>query len=142
MATPPTTASLSWQHDTVFASDGGGDTRLVVDLPVEKGGSGLGFSPMQLVLHALASCLAVTVVQILKKQRLALASYQIEVQGERSEEPRHPYSHIVVEHRLRGDGLTQANVERLVALVEERYCSVAATLPPGLIEHRVVLTDE
>jgi len=141
MATPPTTASLSWQHDTVFAADGGGDTRLVIDIPVEQGGSGVGFSPMQLLLHALASCLAVTVVQILQKQRLALATYQIEVLGERSDEPRHPYSHIVVEHRFRGEGLTTDNLERLVALVEDRYCSVAATLPHGLIEHRVVIAE-
>ena len=139
MATPPTRASLSWQHDTVFAADGGGDTRLVIDIPLEKGGSGTGFSPMQLLLHALASCLAVTVVQILKKQRLPLDGYQIEVEGQRSDEPRHPYSHIVVEHRFRGEGLTRANLERLVVMVEERYCSVAATLPHGLVEHRVVI---
>jgi putative redox protein len=139
MATPPTTASLTWQHDTVFAANGGGDTRLVIDIPLEKGGSGVGFSPMQLLLHALASCLAVTVVQILQKQRLPLAAYQIEVLGERSDVPRHPYRHIFVEHRFRGDGLTMVNLERLVAMVEDRYCSVAATLPHGLIEHRVVI---
>ena len=27
-------------------------------------------------------------------------------------------------------------------MVEERYCSVAATLPRGLIEHVIVLPDE
>lgn len=134
----PTTASLSWQHDTVFAAEGGGNTRLVIDIPLEQGGSSVGFSPMQLLLHALASCLAVTVVQILQKQRLSLTAYQIEVVGDRADEPRHPYSHIVVEHRFRGGGLTQANLERLVAMVEERYCSVAATLPHGLVSHRVV----
>jgi putative redox protein len=136
---PPTTASLSWQHGTVFTAEGGGDTRLTIDITLEKGGSGVGFSPMQLLLHALASCLSVTVVQILQKQRLSLTAYQIEIVGDRADEPRHPYSHIMVEHRFRGEGLTQANLERLVVMVEERYCSVAATLPHGLVSHRAVL---
>lgn len=139
MATPPTTVKLAWQSGTVFAAEGDGGARLVIDLPTEKGGGGVGFSPMQLLLHALASCLAVTVVQVLEKQRRALTSYRIEVVGERSDEPRHPYAHVVVEHQFTGEGLDRPNLERLVQLVEDRYCSVAATLPHGLIEHRVVL---
>lgn len=142
MAGPVTEASLSWAGGTRFESEGGGGSRLQIDSPVAKGGGGLGHSPMQLLLHALASCMAVTVVQILAKQRLTLDSYDIDVRGERAEEPPSPYTHIVVTHRLRGDGLTHANLERLVTLVEERYCSVAATLPRGLIEHVIVLPED
>ena len=142
MAGPVTEASLSWVRGTMFEAEGEGGARLQIDSPVAKGGGGLGFSPMQLLLHALAACMAVTVVQILAKQRVALEEYQIGVRGERAEEPPSPYTHIVVEHRLRGGGLTRPNLERLVALVEERYCSVAVTLPRGLIEHVIVLPDE
>jgi putative redox protein len=126
----------------MFEAEGGGGARLQIDVPVAKGGGGVGFSPMQLLLEALAACMSVTVVQILAKQRLKLEQYEITVRGERAEEPPNPYTHIVVEHRLAGDGLTRSNLERLVAMVEERYCSVAATLPRGLIEHTVVLLDE
>src|SRR5438046_1765282 len=112
MAGPVTEASLSWVRGTMFEAEGEGGARLQIDSPVAKGGGGLGFSPMQLLLHALAACMAVTVVQI------------------------------VVEHRFRGAGLTRPNLERLVEMVEERYCSVAAALPRGLIEHVVVLPDE
>jgi len=142
MAGPVTEARLSWVSGTLFEAKGGGGARLQIDVPVAKGGGGLGFSPMQLLLEALAACMSVTVVQILAKQRLSLEQYEIAVRGERAEEPPNPYTHIMVEHRLRGAGLTQANVERLVALVEERYCSVAATLPRGLIEHEVVILGE
>jgi putative redox protein len=141
MSGPVTEAGLRWAGGTTFESEGGGGARLQIDSPVDKGGGGLGHSPMQLLLHALASCMAVTVVQILAKQRLPLESYEIDVRGERAEEPPSPYTHIVVTHRLRGEGLTRANLERLVMLVEERYCSVAATLPRGLIEHVIVLTE-
>src|SRR5437879_6057349 len=102
MSGPVTEASLSWVGGTMFEADGGGGSRLRIDSPVAKGGSGLGFSPMQLLLHALAGCMAVTVVQILAKQRLTLHAYQIDVRGERAEQPPSPYTHIAVEHRLRG----------------------------------------
>jgi len=142
MAGPVTEASLSWVGGTMFEAEGGGGASLQIDVPPAKGGGGVGFSPMQLLLQSLASCMSVTVVQILAKQRLTLEQYDIQVRGERSEEPPNPYTHILVEHRLRGEGLTRPNLERLVAMVEERYCSVAATLPRGLIEHVVVLADE
>lgn len=142
MAGPVTEASLSWVSGTMFEAAGEGGSRLQIDSPLAKGGSGIGFSPMQLLLHALAACMAVTVVQILAKQRITLDEYRIGVRGERAEEPPSPYTHIVVQHRLRGDGLTRPNLERLVEMVEERYCSVAATLPRGLIEHVIVLADE
>ena len=142
MAGPVTEASLSWVSGTMFEAEGGGGARLQIDVPVAKGGGGVGFSPMQLLLQALAACMSVTVVQILAKQRLTLEQYDIHVRGERSEQPPNPYTHIVVEHRLRGEGLTRPNLERFVAMVEERYCSVAATLPHGLIEHSVVILGE
>ena len=142
MSGPVTEASLRWVRGTLFESEAEDGARLQIDSPIAKGGSGVGFSPMQLLLHALAACMSVTVVQILAKQRIAFQSYEIDVRGERAEEPPSPYTHIVVEHRLRGEGLARANLERLVAMVEGRYCSVAATLPRGLIEHVIVLPDE
>jgi putative redox protein len=132
---------VSWINGTLFESEGEGGARLLIDSPVAKGGGGIGFSPMQLLLHALAACMSVTVVQILAKQRVELGRYEIKVRGERAEQPPSPYTRIMVEHRLAGEGLTLPNLERLVEMVEERYCSVAATLPRGLIEHRIVISD-
>lgn len=137
-----TEATLRWTGGTVFEAQGVGDATLTVDLPVEKGGTGLGFRPMELLLHALGTCLATTLVQVLAKQRLTLEAYSLTLHGERAEERPHRYTRIVVEHAFRGPGLTRANLERLVGLVEERYCSVAATLPAGLVEHRVSIAGE
>ena len=64
------------------------------------------------------------------------------MRGERAEEPPSPYT------PNRGDppaarlGLTRQNLGELVTMVEERYCSVAATLPRGLIEHEIVIVDD
>ena len=137
-----TAAALHWTGGTVFEAEGAAGATLQIDLPVEKGGTGLGFRPMELVLHALGACLATTLVQVLAKQRLALDGYDLTLRGERAEKRPHPYTRIVVEHAFRGHGLTRTNLERLVALVEERYCSVAATLPAGLVEHTVIIHGE
>jgi putative redox protein len=142
MSVPSTEASLTWRGGTLFEAESASGERLRIDVPIAKGGSGAGFSPMTLLLHALGTCLATTLVQILVKQRLTVEAYRLTLRGERAAERPHPYTHVVVEHALRGRGLTRPNLERLVALVEERYCSVAATLPRGLIEHRIVLADE
>ena len=139
MPVPPTEASLTWTSGTLFETVSRGGDVLQLDMPLAKGGSGHGFLPMTLLLHSLAACMAVTVVQIIEKQRLTLDAYTLNVRGERAQTPPSPYTNILVEHVMRGDGLTQENVERIVELVEEKYCSVAATLPRGLVEHRVLL---
>jgi putative redox protein len=56
-----------------------------MDIPVDQGGNGDGFRPMQLLLGALCGCSAVDVVAILKKQRQQLTDLSITVDGERQQ---------------------------------------------------------
>jgi putative redox protein len=132
-------ATLRWTGGTTFEAVAGDGGRIQIDMPTEYSGTGYGFHPMELLLHALGGCMATTIAQILAKQRTQLESYTVRLHGERAEERPRPYTHILVEHVFRGQGLVQANLERLVHRVEEHYCSVAATLPRGLAEHRVVI---
>ena len=145
-ATTPTAevvkATLSWAGEVGFEAEGLGRAALRVDQPTEKGGSGVGFKPVTLLLHALAGCMATTIVMILAKQRLQPAEYRVEVTGEREADWPKRFTRIEVEHVFRGEGLTRANLERLVAMVDEKYCSVSATLPRGLVEHHVRLEGE
>jgi putative redox protein len=126
MPVPANETGLIWAGGTLFEAVSSGGDVLRLDLPLEKGGSGSGFSPMTVLLHALAACMAVTVVQIVEKQRLTLTGYSIKVRGARAQDPPSPYTQILVEHTMRGEGLTRENIERIVALVEAKYCSLAA----------------
>jgi putative redox protein len=137
-----TEATLRWTGGTIFEAAAADGATIEIDMPIELDGTGNGFHPMELLLHALGGCMAVTLAQILAKQRLKLDAYTVTLRGDRAEQPPTRYTHIVVEHRFRGAGLTQANLERLVQRVEERYCAVAATLPHGLAEHRVIIEGE
>lgn len=139
VAAPRIHASLRWSGGMAFEGEGMGGERLHLDQPPEAGGAGTGFKPIQVVLHALGACMAMTVVSILAKQRVRPELYRLEVTGEQMDDWPHGYTRIVVEHIFRGEGLNQANLERLVALAHEKYCSVAATLRPGLVENRVVI---
>ncbi len=92
------------------------------------GGVGKGMRPMHLMLVSVASCSAIDVVDILRKQRQPLKDLQISVNGERPEEgyPR-PFKAIDIHFTLVGD-LDKSKTARAVKLAVEDYCSARATL--------------
>ena len=99
-----------------------------IDIPVEQGGNGDGFRPMQTVLAALCGCSAVDVVSILKKQRQSLTDLVIKVDGERQHgiEPS-LWEKVHLLFQIKGD-VDAAKAARAVQLSIDKYCSVAETL--------------
>ena len=89
-------------------------------------------TPMELLLVALGSCTAVDVVSILKKKRQQVSDYRVEVRGTRRDEHPRAFTRIEVRHVVRGRGVSEAAVASAVELSETKYCSVAATLRPGV----------
>lgn len=89
-------------------------------------------TPMELLLIALGGCTAVDVESILKKKRQQVTEYRVEVRGERREEHPRAFTRIEVRHVVRGRGVSEAAVAAAVELSETKYCSVAATLRPGV----------
>jgi putative redox protein len=83
--------------------------------------------PMELLLVALGACTATDIVSILSKMRQKLDSLEVEVSGERAEEPPRVWTKLEIVFKLRGI-LDESAVQRAVQLSEEKYCSVAATL--------------
>jgi putative redox protein len=83
--------------------------------------------PMELLLIALGACTATDVVSILEKKRQKLESLEIDVSGERAEEPPRVWTKLEIVYKLRG-ALEESAVRQAVQLSEEKYCSVAATL--------------
>ncbi|HEX8559180.1 MAG TPA: OsmC family protein [Pyrinomonadaceae bacterium] len=89
-------------------------------------------TPMELLLVALGGCTAVDVVSILKKKRQQVTGYRVEVSGERRDEHPRAFTRMEVRHVVRGRGVSEAAVAAAVELSETKYCSVAATLRPGV----------
>ena len=99
-----------------------------MDIPVEQGGNGSGFRPMQSMLAALCGCSSVDVISILEKQRQVLKGLKIEADGSR-EEGKEPslWKKIQIDFKLEGE-VEASKAKRAVDLSLEKYCSVAETL--------------
>jgi len=89
-------------------------------------------TPVELLLIALGSCTAVDVITILRKKRERVTDYRVEVRGERRAEHPRAYTRMEVRHFVRGHNVSERSVASAVELSETKYCSVAATLRPGV----------
>lgn len=98
----------------------------------------VGVRPMEALLAALGTCTAFDVVSILAKRRTPVASYRIELEGERADEHPRRYTKIRVRHVVGGEGITQESLERAVNLSHEKYCSVAATIDSEIVSEAVL----
>ena len=87
-----------------------------------------GMNPMELLLNALGACAALDIVEMLKKRRLELLSYRIELSGERVDGTPSPFTHIHAVHSFNAPGLDEKTAKRFVDLGMNKYCSVASSL--------------
>ena len=118
------TTTVRWLNETHFVGiDSGGHS---VVLSGQK--NGIGVSPSQMLLVALAACSSVDVVEILKKKRKKLTLLEVTASGEQDPEPPWAYRKIHVKYRVGGEGLTDKAVAQAINLSQEKYCSVSATV--------------
>lgn len=89
-------------------------------------------SPVELLLVALGSCTASDVASILAKKRQHVTSYVVEVSGQRREEHPRSFTSMKVHHILTGKSISAKAVAQAIELSDTKYCSVAATLRPGV----------
>ena len=138
------TAHASFSAGMRFEAEAGSGHRLVMDTAdVEEGGQNAGFSPMELPLVALAGCMGMDIVSILRKQRQDLTGYTIGVRGVRAETHPMVFVQIEVEHTFTGRGLKREAVERALVLSETKYCSVSAMLgKTASITHTIRIEEE
>ncbi len=87
-----------------------------------------GMKPSELLLSALAGCASVDVVEILAKKRTPLSHLEVHVTAEQEPDPPWIFRKIHMNFIVKGEGLTEKNVEQAIQLSDEKYCAVAATL--------------
>jgi len=114
---PPTLVELIWEHDLVLGGKSG-DVRLTLDSDAVEGPS-----PMQALAFALAGCMAMDVVHVLKKGRHDLRGLRVDLKGERSPTEPRRFTRIELRYTLTGT-VPPEPVERAIQLSREKYCSV------------------
>jgi putative redox protein len=122
--------TVEWKGGLAFEADPPSGEKFVMDAMPDVGGAGLGPTPVEALMAAVAACSGMDVLSILQKKRQQVTGYRIEVtavRGPEGEWPR-PIVSFVVRHVVSGDDLDPAAVARSVELSDTKYCSVIATL--------------
>lgn len=101
-----------------------------IDAATDIGGHNLGARPMEMLLMGLASCSAIDVILILKKQKQQIDDFRLSVEGlrEKGATPA-PFQKIHITYKLTGP-LDPDKVKRAVDLSMDKYCSATAQLRP------------
>jgi putative redox protein len=117
-------AELTLTEGLQFVSRAGQGTAVVMDNP--DGGSGA--SPMELMLMAIGGCTAMDVISILKKKRLAVSGFKVNISGARADDHPRRYTNIHIEYVVYGRDIKPEAVQRAIELSENKYCSATASL--------------
>ena len=117
-------AQVTWIKDLQFVARPEGGPAVVMDSP--DGGSGA--SPMALLLMGTAGCTAVDVISILKKKRMAVTGFEVNVSGTRAADYPRPFRHIHIEYVVCGTDINPEGVRKAIDLSESKYCGAMASL--------------
>jgi len=121
-------AVLKQIEGTSFAGKSDTNHWITIDNSVEFGGSNAGSSPKELILIGLAGCTASDVVSILKKKRVNLEDFKINITAEVAEEHPKVFTKIHLEYLFFGENVPAKDVERSIELSRTKYCSVTKML--------------
>ncbi len=135
-------ARVKWLDHMTFVGEAGSGHSVVMDGPPEHGGRNLAIRPMEMVLLGLGGCTAFDVVHILKKARQPVADCEVLIEARRAEAPPAVFTAIHLLYRVRGQGLSAAQVHRAVKLSAEKYCSASIMLgKTATITHEVEIEE-
>jgi putative redox protein len=117
VAKPPITATLTWQGDLRFRAAA---PRNAIILDAD---SDAGPSPVEALAMALAGCMAIDVVDIVKKGRHPLVSLEARISGERRDDPPRHFTRFTLNFIV-GGSVPDHVVQRAIDLSRDKYCSV------------------
>lgn len=118
-------ARLTWKGSGM-AFDGGppDGPQIMVD-----GDSAVGPSPMDFLLIGVAGCMAMDILDILKKGRVPLDGLELVAEGQRADEPPRRFTRMRLVVTVQGvPSVDRSKVERAVDLSRDKYCSVLHTV--------------
>jgi putative redox protein len=119
-----TEITAAWKNEMAFVGqDTNGATLQMGTLDGKP-----GFSPMHLLLIAVAGCTGEDIVSILKKKRLALSNMQVRVRGKRATDYPMIWTDIHITYLVWGEAIPPRDVEQAIQLSEDKYCSVRLML--------------
>jgi putative redox protein len=127
MASAEYKATVKWAGDDLFIGTPPSGHALTID---SKGDRRSAYSPLEMLLVSVAACTAADVISILEKKRQDVTAYDVHVSGTRVDEHPRKFTAFHVHHIVQGRSVSEKAVADAVALSDQKYCSVAATVRP------------
>jgi putative redox protein len=133
-----TTTRLS---DLAFEAEVDGH-KIYMDSSMEHGGKNTGPRPKPLMMVALAGCTGMDVAAILKKMKVELEDFSVDVEGDVSEDHPKRFLGMKVIYRVKGKDINKKNIEKAVNLSNTRYCGVSANYSKAFpITHEIIYEE-
>jgi putative redox protein len=111
-----------------FAAKGDSNHWITMDGPEKVGGNNAGARPKELLLMSLAGCTGSDVVSILKKKRVNLLDFEINITAQQTDEHPKVFTELDLEYVFYGKDIKTKDVERAIELSTGTYCGVSAML--------------
>ncbi len=108
-----------WKGDTIFESDNPNDTKLLVGSDHID-----AFGPKALMLSSLAGCSGLDVVSLLKKMRVEVADFKMDITANLTDEHPRYYDKVTVEYHFYGTNMDEKKITKAVNLSVDKYCGV------------------
>jgi putative redox protein len=124
---PPNRIIAVWKGEQEFDTSKPGGPVSRID-----GHGKTGQGPVDTLLSALATCSAMDVVGILKKQRTPVSSLEVEVVGQRAVATPAALTHVLLLFRISGEGIEREKALKAIELSVTKYCSVHDSLDPKI----------
>jgi putative redox protein len=120
-----TKVQTNWKGNMQFEATVAGH-KIMMDADTSVGGENKGTRPKPLMLAALAGCTGMDVVSILKKMRVEIEEFDIDIEADLTEEHPKYYNKMHVVYLFKGKDLDMEKLKKAVELSQDRYCGVSA----------------
>ncbi|PKR76932.1 osmotically inducible protein C [Halalkalibacillus sediminis] len=88
-----------------------------------------GFRPFQLMVSSLAGCSALVYKRILEKQKIEYDEMTIEAEVERSEDSVHKIEKVMLNFKVKGEGLNQEKMQKSLHTASKNCSMVQSVVP-------------
>jgi putative redox protein len=116
--------TTTWKGNMKFESTNPSGHNLFMDAGPENDGNGEGYRPKALMLSALAGCSGLDVASLIKKMKLKVDDFKIEIEANLTEEHPKIYDKVTMEFHFFGNELKEDKLQKAVDLSVEKYCGV------------------
>lgn len=113
-----------WLGNMRFESTNPSGHNLFIDAGPENGGNSEGYRPKALMLSGLAGCSGLDVAALVKKMKLEVDEFQIDIDANLTDTDPKYYDKVVMGFHFYGNDLNEKKLQRAVDLSVEKYCGV------------------